>query len=76
MTVINIKTRELVLPDLSKPLPLPRVTCKFRHSHLDYYAPVNAPAALLCQWKGYRHYIRREDISKAMHFVTVEIENE
>lgn len=74
MTVINIKTRELVLPDFGKPLPLPRVTCKFRHSHLDYYKPINAPAVLLSQWKGYGNYMRREDITKAMHFVTVEIE--
>lgn len=72
--IVNMKGQPLHLEDLSKPIPIPRVTLIFKHSHLDYYKPINAPAKMWIDAIGLHHYIRRQDITKAMFFTNVEIE--
>lgn len=74
--ILNMKGKPLELADLSKPIPLPRVTCRFRHNHDIYYKPTNIHARMLRDFLGFHLYVPKQKISESMNFVTVEIENE
>lgn len=73
MPVVDMKGRKMELRDFAQPIPLPRVTLQFRKAFGGVYRPENPAAQLWCDMIR-RQYVSHKDISFAMNFVTVEIE--